>query len=431
MRNKLRKVQDRFVEYYQKVGSAPFPVSVRKGFATLIPVLFIGSFALVILNLPIPAYQNEMVKIFGKSFQNVMYEIRDGSFNILSILMVIFISNSFAVEYCAKKGIGIPPVFVTCVSVCSFSALTRFGKDGFNGSNLRGSGILIAIVATYFSSILFLKLSTPGYLKRKTTTSATDSTMKLALLAVLPATITITVFALAEEVFVGMFGFYNIQSFLSESAYQLISVIYTPLVSASMFTLLLHLFWLMGMQGNQIMEEVAQRIFVPALTENQTAITAGYAPVNIFTKPFFDTFVLMGGSGAVLCLVLAIFIVGKQKNLRKLTSLSVVPVLFNINELILFGIPIILNPIYIVPFLMVPLIFTSTTFFFMYCGFVPYTIHSVAFTTPIFFSGYGATGSFAGSFLQLFNLILGTLFYIPFIKFADKISRSASTTNLK
>ena len=176
------------------------------------------------------------------------------------------------------------------------------------------------------------------------------------------------------------------------------------------------------MHGSNILEPVAKSIFIPALTVNQSLIESNHLPTEIFTKTFFDTFVLMGGCGTALCLIIAILIKGRKKNQQKLAKLSFLPVFFNINELIVFGIPIVLNPIFLIPFIFVPLLLTLTSYLALFYGFVPYTSNLVEWTTPIFLSGYYSTNSISGSVLQLFNLVLGTACYIPFVKLAQNIS---------
>ena len=145
----------------------------------------------------------------------------------------------------------------------------------------------------------------------------------------------------------------------------------------------------------------------------------GQAPTEIATKTFFDTFVLFGGCGTLLCLVVAIFLCDRRKNVRGLSKMALVPVLFNINELIMFGVPIVLNPIYLVPFLCTPLVLTVISYLATLAGLVPVAIHTVEWTTPIFLSGYAATGSVAGSLLQLVNLAVGVGIYLPFVRLAQ------------
>lgn len=104
---------------------------------------------------------------------------------------------------------------------------------------------------------------------------------------------------------------------------------------------------------------------------NLARLAAGMAPTEIRHKTFFDTFVLFGGCWTLLCLVVAIFLCDRRKNVRGLSKMALVPVLFNINELIMFGVPIVLNPIYLVPFLCTPLVLTVISYLATLAGLVP------------------------------------------------------------
>ena len=109
----------------------------------------------------------------------------------------------------------------------------------------------------------------------------------------------------------------------------------------------------------------------------------------------------------------------RKSNNRKLAKVAGISVLFNINEIVIFGFPVIFNPLMLLPFLLVPLVLTLTSAFAMQLQLVPLPTHSVEWTVPILMSGYEACGSVSGSLLQLFNLILGTLLYIPFIRLSE------------
>lgn len=129
--------------------------------------------------------------------------------------------------------------------------------------------------------------------------------------------------------------------------------------------------------------------------------------------------VLLGGCGSLLCLVIAIFLSEKRTNVRKLAKIASIPALFNINEMLVFGIPIVFNYIMFVPFVITPIILTITSYVAMSTGIVPCTVSAVEWTSPIFLSGYMSTGSIRGSLLQLFNLCVGVMIYIPFIKMSQ------------
>ncbi len=429
MRN-FDKIIGIFTKIDEKLRNSPLLVSVRRGLTYMIPLLLVGSIALIFLSLPIPAYQSMMEKLFGSQWKNVFFYIRDSTFNILSLIMVLCISYSYILEIGEQYDHNINPIIASSVSLCSFIAISGISKEGFSIANFGAIGIFMAMVVAVTSSMLFLKLSTIKRLKIKAFSDGANSTFNYAVAAIYPAAITITVFAILNQGLTSLLGISDIQSFLSSFFSSMFSKMDSPFWSAILFVFLIHIFWFFGMHGSNILEPVAQGIFAPALTINQTSIALNQAPTEIFTKTFLDTFVLMGGCGTTLCLVCAILMAGRYKNQRQLAKLSFIPVLFNINELIVFGIPIVLNPIYILPFLCIPIILTMSSYLAIYYGLVPYTRNLVEWTTPIFLSGYTSTNSIHGSLLQLFNLLLGILCYIPFVKLAEHVSDAHMSSNL-
>ncbi|MGM0549422.1 MAG: PTS transporter subunit EIIC, partial [Bacillota bacterium] len=144
---------------------------------------------------------------------------------------------------------------------------------------------------------------------------------------------------------------------------------------------------------------------------------------NIFTKPFFDSFVYLGGSGTTLSLLIAIYLFSDSKRKRDLMKLSSTQALFNINEPVLYGLPIVMSPIYLIPFILTPLILTLSSYFAILSGLVPKTIALVPWGTPPIISGFLITGSFAGSFLQIFNILIGILIYFPFLSLAERVNK--------
>lgn len=420
--NYLQNVTKRLSDINDKIGNKTILIAIRRGLTYMIPLILLGSLALVFISLPIPAYQSFMQDVFGSQWKNIPSYIQDGTFNILSIIMVICISSSLVEEFKKDWSLNINPIIASSVSLASFIAISGITKKGFQIANFGVIGVFVAIVTAVSSSWIFMRLSSVSFLKIKAFPDGANSAFNYSLTSILPAAITVSFFAAVYHVLTLLFGITHIQNLISDSLTSLFSGIKSPLLSGILFIALVHIFWFFGMHGSNILEPVAKSIFIPALTVNQSLIESNHLPTEIFTKTFFDTFVLMGGCGTALCLIIAILIKGRKKNQQKLAKLSFLPVFFNINELIVFGIPIVLNPIFLIPFIFVPLLLTLTSYLALFYGFVPYTSNLVEWTTPIFLSGYYSTNSISGSVLQLFNLVLGTACYIPFVKLAQNIS---------
>jgi len=406
----------------ERINNILLLVSVRQGLIYMIPILLIGSFALIFISLPIPSYQKIMEGIFGVQWKSIFLSARNGTFNILSLMMVITISYSYAVERCKDNHYEISPLLTAIVSLSSYIIISNISDESFSIDKFGAIGVFIAIFMSTSSAALFIKLCSIRQFRIKAFTSGANSVFNYALTSILPAAITIAVFVCLMKILSDVFGINDIQGFISLSLSNLFLRMESSIKSAIMFIFFIHFFWIFGMHGNNIIEPVAQSIFAPAVNTNNALISMGKAPTEIFTKTFFDTFVFMGGCGSILCLVCAILIAGKHKNLRRHAKMSFIPVLFNINEMMVFGIPIVLNPVYIIPFLYTPILLTILSSAAMVTGMVPYTVHSVEWTTPIFLSGYMSTGSIRGSLLQLINLILGTFCYIPFVILSEKLT---------
>ena len=154
---------------------------------------------------------------------------------------------------------------------------------------------------------------------------------------------------------------------------------------------------------------------------NEVAAAAGEPLPHIMTKTFMDTFVFMGGAGTGISLAGALILFGKTQASRKIGIFSLVPGLFNINEVLLFGLPIVLNPLMLIPFLLTPVLLAAISYVAVAAGLVPGTNVATEWTTPILLNGYLSTGSLSGSALQLANLVVGVLIYAPFVLIANKI----------
>ena len=176
------------------------------------------------------------------------------------------------------------------------------------------------------------------------------------------------------------------------------------------------LFWFFGINGGSIVGSIMQPILTPLSMENLAALGAGAALPNLVNQQFYDLFTTFGGCGSTLSML----IVCKSDRVKKLSKISFVPALFGINEPIVFGLPIVLNPLILVPFLLTPLVNILVSYFSMLSGLVPYCSGvNLPWTTPPIISGFLVTG-WRGGLLQLILVCVGVMIYIPFVKMIDK-----------
>lgn len=204
---------------------------------------------------------------------------------------------------------------------------------------------------------------------------------------------------------------------------QLVLDLFSPLVTASNsyfaafgMILLMMLLWAMGIHGMNVVSSVAYPFWMTQLAENVKAVNAGQQAVGIVTEPFFHMFAHIGGSGATIGLAV-LLLMSKSAQLKQIGRTSIIPSFFNINEPIIFGVPIVLNPIMIIPFIVAPAIIVTINYFLFTTGILPPVIVQPPFTVPIFFGGFIATGgSLIAGLVQIMDAIIATIIYYPFFK---------------
>lgn len=191
---------------------------------------------------------------------------------------------------------------------------------------------------------------------------------------------------------------------------------------------LISLFWLFGLHGPNIVMGVMAPILTANVLANQKIVDAGgtlvasgaNANAAIVGPQMVDIYCKFGGAGLTLGLLIAVFIAGRSKQLRTLSKMSLVPGIFNINEPVIFGLPIVMNPLLAIPFIVIPVIAAVLTYLSIKIGFIaPFVSTQIPWTTPPLISGFLLSG-WQGALLQLVILAISIAIYLPFVKLQDR-----------
>ncbi len=392
--------------------------AIRKGFIMAIPVLMIGSFCLVLNNLPIQAYQDFIkVSFYNGIISNIFVFMYNGTFGILSLYIVIFISISYAQinELKAPYIYGAPLTALAC-----FVILSGVFTEGVTVSVLGVTGLFNAVLSSYLASLLYTKLAPMRSLMFKAYSDGADADFNNTISAIFPAAITILIFAVFNMIIVLVFKVSGFQELFINFANRIFHNMGRTLFSSMLYLFVSSILWFFGVHGSDVLENVSDTLFVPAIDMNAAAVAAGQPATEIFSKTFFDVFILMGGCGTALCLLVALLIGSKQRSSKNLSKMAALPMLFNINEPMVYGLPIAFNPIMFIPFILTPIALLLVSTAAVKLGLVPVPVAPVNWTTPIFWGGYIATGSISGAILQLVNLGIGTCIYMPFVRMYDE-----------
>ncbi|GIO23586.1 PTS sugar transporter subunit IIC [Oceanobacillus sp. J11TS1] len=412
------KFMQKFIEVAGRIGSQRHLVAIRDGFVAIMPLIIIGSLAVLINNFP--AFGSfDLVKILNNIFgegnwQKLGGSVWNGTFAVIGLLI------SFTIAYNLAKTYELDGLSAGLISIASYIILVPETADwGLNFAWLGAQGLFVAIILALLVTELF-RLLVKANITIKMPEGVPEGVTR-SFAALIPAMIILALVGLFQAL---------ISVFVEISMFEVIfNVIQEPLQglgntlpAALVVSFLNHLLWFFGLHGTNIIGSVIEPVYLPLIEQNANLFQQGMSAFdvpNVVTKPFLDSFVFMGGSGTTIALLIAIFIViRKEKNhpYREVAKLSAPAGLFNINEPVIFGLPIVLNPIFLIPFILVPVTLTVISYIALSTGLVPKTVAILPWTTPPILSGYLVTGgSVRGIILQLINLAVAVIIYVPFI----------------
>ncbi len=386
--------------------------AIRQGLILTIPVLLVGSFCLIFLNLPFASYQVFLSSV--PLFERVLNLAYDATMGIFSLYVAVAIALRYANASAERFG-GFFVQGAPFAALAAYLAFVGFGTEAFNLVVLSTRSLFIAIVTGLGSSMLYCRLMRLRRAKRLYGDSM-DDVFNQAVSALMPIAVVILAFALVNVLVAHLAGVSSVEELLFKGVSALFPLATATLGSGLLYLLMNNVMWFFGIHGGNMLDGVAQSVFVPGTAANAAALAAGEAPTHIVTKTFLDVFASIGGAGALLALLIAILLFGRRRSARRLSTFAAVPMVFNISEIMLFGLPVVWNPALFIPFIAVPLVNMVVAYAATAAGLVPLTVVDVSWTTPPLVGGYVATGSMAGALLQLGCIMLDVVLYLPFLR---------------
>jgi len=402
----------------QKIGNNKYLLAIRDGFLISMPLLIVGSFFLLFANFPIPGWTEFWSGIFGDGWVEFFSKPTDATFSLLAVLTVLGIGYSFANQ------LKVNPIFGAVISLVNWFLLMPY-EITVDGVTLAGiplqwvgsQGVFLSIIVAILSVHIYAWVENKGWVIRMP--EGVPPQVEKSFSALIPSGVALLVFFFINILF-GLTPYGNAFSFV----YQILQI---PLLSLGntlpamvIAYLFLHFFWFFGINGSAVVGSVFNPILQTLSAENLDAFRAGDELPNIINQQFQDLFATFGGGGSTLSLLIAMFFFCKSRRVTELGKLSFLPGVFGINEPIIFGLPIVLNPVMLIPFVLVPTVNIIISYGAMVIGLVPYTSGvAVPWTMPAIISGFLSTG-WQGAVLQALLLILGVFLYAPFIRVLDR-----------
>lgn len=410
-------LNEKIIPFFQRLSGSRHLVALRDGMTAAVPMIIIGSVFMIVAQFPIQGYQDFMAHTFGSNWATVVQYPTNASFHIMGLVAVAGISYNLAKSY----KVDAFSAMVVAIGAFILTIPLRVDKAGAMWvplQQLDSSGLFIAILVGLFITDLYVWLVHKNLtIKMPSTVPPAVSNSFASLFPGALALILMWIIRMTVESS-PMKSIPNIINFVLQEP---LSHLNNSLPGAIIVELFICLLWFFGIHGANTVSGVMMPIWLGAMTQNANAMQAGKALPNIVTQQFYDNFVHMGGSGATIGLAFMLAFLSKSKEFKTLGKLVVGPALFNVNEPIIFGMPVVMNYKLLLPFILAPMANVITTYTAMSTGIVAKTMGvMVPWTTPPIISGYLATGHLSGAVLQLFNIVIDGLIYYAFFKSMDR-----------
>ncbi len=449
------KFMEKFMEIGGRIGGNKYMTALRDCFAYAMPLIMAGAIAVMLNNVffndgsvlsnLIGSADESAIINFTSTYLSPWFGALDiGTLSMLSLAVVAGIAYIRAEQENVDK---ITTVMVTMGSFFILQPITRVSDVSEWITSYFGSmGLFVALFVGLAASEIFIRITKKGWTIKMP--EMVPPAVGKGFAAIIPGAVTFLIIAIIPWLF--STGILHptqemmVDGVLTETPitniFQWVEhIIMTPLIDmysnadesgfflalsgAVFIDFLKQLFWFFGLHGANMIAPVINSVFLGFDTANASAFAAGASPDELikWTSVSWTIYVNHGGSGATLGLLIAMKYLNKRPDSAAIANLSMGPGFFQINEPVIFGIPMVLNPIYAIPFVFVSPILTAVSFISVYAGFGAAPVNPIPWTTPPVLGALIATNfDWQSAVLALATLALSAVLYAPFVLLANK-----------
>lgn len=411
-------LEAKLVPIARKLDQNRYLTAIKDGFFAVMPLLIIGSLFLLIPYIPSESYQEFMASKLGENWTDYILIPFNATMNLMTIFVIIGMAKSLG------RSFEIDDVTSIVTSLLAFFILTPMlelvndGGKGLPVDNFTATGLFVGIFTTILALKIFFIVKNKGWSINMP--GNVPANVANSFNALVPELFVIIIFT-AIRIGFSFTSFKTVQTFVYTILQKPLTNIGGNLIFLIVVVLIQQILWMFGIHGSNVTDGITKPIMFAQTAENAEAFAAGLKLPNILNYQFYSNYVNIGGAGGTLALVLIIVFLARSERFKSLGKLSIGAGIFNINEPIIFGLPIVLNPLMLIPFIIVPLVNILLTYFVMSVGLVPLANGiNIQWTTPPILSGLIICG-WKGALHQILLIIIDGLIYYPFFRVVDKL----------
>ena len=406
--------------------------AIKNAFSGLLPIIIVGSFCTLISNVVCntnPGYLS-LANVPGMawlgSLSPMFTAANYGTMNFIAIGLVVLLSMELGESYGINDKV-LPVVAIGAyISLCSTVAV--FTDDAGVAHNVANAltnrftsaqGLFVFFFNATGATEIYCRLVKSGKMEIKMPESV-PSNVSRSFTILFPSLLTILIISaigMVFEITTGMTIFDAIVAFIQTP----LANVLTGLPGYVFLIFMTTLLWTFGIHGTQTLKAIYEPILLAAFAENEAAYAAGEAIPNIINTPFMSCFSTITGAGITGGLVIAILLFSTREDYRAIAKLEIPCAIFNINEPLVFGLPIVMNPILAIPFMLAPAASNIVAYFLTSIGFCGRMVVNAPWTTPPILMGFLSSGGNVGAAItQLLSIVIAFVIYIPFVLISNK-----------
>ncbi len=421
------KFMDGMITFAAKLGSNRFMSCIRDAFTDLMPIIIAGSFCTLFANVvcnTTPGYMS-LANIPGMAWLGTLQPLftaaNYGTMNMMAIGIVILLSNKVAKSYGNTDTVVMIVALASFISLCTTSVTSGEVTIGnvLPREYTNAQGLFVGMIVAITSAMLYVKMIDSGKLEIKMPDSVPPNIAR-SFAVLFPATLTVLIVSCVGMVFNLVFHmtlFSAITTFIQAP----LKNVLTGLPGFMLLMLMSVILWWFGIHGTQTLKAIYEPILLSAFAENEAAYAAGTAAPNIISTPFMSVFGTVTGAGITGGLLIAILLFSKRDDYKSIAKLAIPCAIFNINEPVTFGLPIVMNPLLGIPFMISPVVSVAIGYFLTKVGICAPMVVNAPWTTPPGLMAFLASGGSIGAAVsQILVIGVAFLIYTPFVLIANK-----------
>ena len=418
------KLQNVLLSISSKVETNKYLGSIKEAFTMFVPFIIVGSFGSM-LNILVSGANGLAQWIPWLSNLSPAFT----AINFVTI-SCMSLPIAFLIGYKLAEKENLPQLesgligLLSYLAVCpnTISTVVEGLKDpvvvnGLGAGVIGAQGLFVSMIMSMVAVKFFGLLTNIDAIKIKMPDSVPTAIAR-SFNILIPIFIIITAFSVGGCLFNTFTG-----NYLNVWIYNIIQLPLQALANTTggilVLALVNQLFWFLGIHGGMVIEGVRGPLSAAGLAENISAVQAGGVATNILTRGFWTSFVVVGGGGITLSLLIAIFIFSKREDHKSIAKFSLIPGICGINEPVVFGLPLVLNPIFAIPFILNSVIAAFIAVVATNIGFLTCGVLDCPPGLPVFVTGFISYG-IHGIIVQAIILIVTFIIWVPFVLMSNK-----------